>query len=254
RSGALARAWTSQARIHVVRMGSPRSMTAESRRAARGQVKRTARARRSAKTTRLWPAALTRAGSVASPGAASGGPGPSRPAVYPWRLAWFHARGHRSAADLVLGSPAEQPPFHLPDAEGEDDPGQAEHGEGHHHVGRVEAPERGDDEVADPAARLAADELADDDADEGEGDRGGERGEGPGQGGGYDHRSHDLALGGPEEAGGVDQVLVDAPRSLEGVEEDDEEDDQPGEDDLGQEPEPEDHRDERHQRHPREGV
>ena len=61
-------------------------------------------------------------------------------------------------------------------------------------------------------------------------------------------RAHDLPLAGAQEAGGVDEVGVDAARALEGVEEDDEEHDAPRQHDLGEQAEAEDHRDERHQR------
>src|SRR5947208_16045012 len=71
---------------------------------------------------------------------------------------------------------------------------------------------------------------------------------------GDDHRAHDLPLARPEEARGVDQVGVHAARALEGVEEDDEEDDGPGEHDLGEQTEAEDHGDERHERDARERV
>src|ERR1700736_1533948 len=57
-----------------------------------------------------------------------------------------------------------------------------------------------------------------------------------------------VMIWGSEEARGVDEVGVDAPRALEGVEEDDEEHDAPGQHDLGEQTEAEDHRDERHQR------
>src|ERR1700736_1983111 len=56
-----------------------------------------------------------------------------------------------------------------------------------------------------------------------------------------------VMIWGSQEARGVDEVGVDAPRALEGVEEDDEEQDAPGQHDLGEQTEAQDHRDERHQ-------
>ena len=63
-----------------------------------------------------------------------------------------------------------------------------------------------------------------------------------------------LPVAGTEEAGAVDEVGVHAARALEGVEEHDEEDDAPGQHDLGEQAEAEGHRDERHQGDPRQRV
>ena len=65
----------------------------------------------------------------------------------------------------MLGAPAQESRLHLLDAEGHDDPDRAQGQERDHHVGGVEGAEGLDDEIAEAAARLAADELADDDAD-----------------------------------------------------------------------------------------
>src|SRR4029450_11599050 len=112
---------------------------------------------------------------------------------------------------LVFGTPSEETHLDLADAEGHHDADGPEDEEGHHHVGGIERAQRLDDEVAEPASRLPADELPDDHPDEGEGDGRGEGGEGPGKGGGHDDRAEDLALARAEEARARDQVGVHAP-------------------------------------------
>ena len=93
--------------------------------------------------------------------------------------------------------------------------------------------------ISRPRPCLGAEELPHDGADEREAEADVQAGQDPGEGGWQHHLGGDLPAGGAEDAGIGDQVAVDFPGALEGVEEHPEEDQHDRQQDLGRQPEPE---------------
>src|SRR3954447_221396 len=117
---------------------------------------------------------------------------------------------------------------------------------------RVEVALRLADDQAD--AVLGAEHLRDEGADDREAERGVQARDDPGHRRRDGHVPGDLQRRGPEDADVRDQVLVDLPHALEGVEEDGEEHEHGGEQDLREDPEPEGDDEDRAEHDPRDGV
>src|SRR5487761_334289 len=128
-------------------------------------------------------------------------------------------------------APGEQPPLQLADqALGGERQDRDDQHRGEHAV-RIEVVLRGGDDQ--PEAFLRAEELADDRADDGEPESHVQARDDPGERGRQHDVTDDLEPGGAEHARAGDEVAVDFPDALEGVEEDDEEDQNGGQHDLG---------------------